>query len=242
MYEARRCLLGLDSSGVSVASGCSNPPLSCPALSCPVGLDILASTGLGLTSLGKTAGRLSFTQGLCTSSTRLVVKMKFGRFLLMLNCSLMGVLQYHNHDIKICAFTKTSQLCLHEYFIEACVCVTSRSSGTWDRLHDRTLHQLSSERPQQLHQPITDAHLWNTQSNTLVQSHQHHRYTTHTSYSCIDKSEFSIHIESGFQSGFGSPFKSQFSYSHKVFGFNRVFMLSYTIIFNYVCFQICFVE
>lgn len=56
MYEARRCLLGLDSSGVSVASGCSNPPLSSPALSCPVGLDILASTGLGLSSLGKTTG------------------------------------------------------------------------------------------------------------------------------------------------------------------------------------------
>ncbi|XP_056626532.1 protein bicaudal C homolog 1 isoform X2 [Triplophysa dalaica] len=52
MYEARRCLLGLESSGVSVAGGCSIPHLSSPALTCPVGLDILASTGLGLTSLG----------------------------------------------------------------------------------------------------------------------------------------------------------------------------------------------
>lgn len=52
MYEARRCLLGLESSGVSVADGCSIPHLSSPALTCPVGLDILASTGLGLTSLG----------------------------------------------------------------------------------------------------------------------------------------------------------------------------------------------
>uniref|UniRef100_A0A8C1TP88 BicC family RNA binding protein 1b n=1 Tax=Cyprinus carpio TaxID=7962 RepID=A0A8C1TP88_CYPCA len=44
MYEARRYLLGLESSGVSVPTS-SSPP-------CPVGLDILASAGLGLTSLG----------------------------------------------------------------------------------------------------------------------------------------------------------------------------------------------
>ncbi|KAL0180014.1 hypothetical protein M9458_025456, partial [Cirrhinus mrigala] len=62
MYEARRYLLGLESSGVSVptstssitSSNSSSPP-SAPAhpppLSCPVGLDILASAGLGLTSL-----------------------------------------------------------------------------------------------------------------------------------------------------------------------------------------------
>lgn len=52
MYEGRRCLLGLDSSGVTVTGGCSNPHLSAPTLSCPVGLDILTSAGLGLTSLG----------------------------------------------------------------------------------------------------------------------------------------------------------------------------------------------
>ncbi|XP_028915712.1 protein bicaudal C homolog 1 [Ornithorhynchus anatinus] len=50
MYEARKCLLGLESSGVAITT---NPPaVSCPAgLSCP-GLDILASAGLGLTGLG----------------------------------------------------------------------------------------------------------------------------------------------------------------------------------------------
>uniref|UniRef100_A0A8C1TA37 BicC family RNA binding protein 1b n=1 Tax=Cyprinus carpio TaxID=7962 RepID=A0A8C1TA37_CYPCA len=61
MYEARRYLLGLESSGVSVptssiSSSYSSSPPSGPAppppLSCPVGLDILASAGLGLTSLG----------------------------------------------------------------------------------------------------------------------------------------------------------------------------------------------
>ncbi|XP_039627497.1 protein bicaudal C homolog 1 [Polypterus senegalus] len=46
MYEARKCLLGLDSSGIP------DPPRSSPAIVCPVGLDILASAGLGLTSLG----------------------------------------------------------------------------------------------------------------------------------------------------------------------------------------------
>ncbi|RXN28843.1 bicaudal C -like protein [Labeo rohita] len=61
MYEARRYLLGLENSGVSVptssmtTSNSSSPP-SAPAppppLSCPVGLDILASASLGLTSLG----------------------------------------------------------------------------------------------------------------------------------------------------------------------------------------------
>ncbi|XP_030631304.1 protein bicaudal C homolog 1 [Chanos chanos] len=56
MYEARRFLLGLDSSGVSASSNSSSssspltPPT--PSVSCPVGLDILASAGLGLTSLG----------------------------------------------------------------------------------------------------------------------------------------------------------------------------------------------
>lgn len=49
MYEARKCLLGLESSGVTIAS---NPSVSCPVgLSCP-GLDILSSAGLGLTGLG----------------------------------------------------------------------------------------------------------------------------------------------------------------------------------------------
>ncbi|KAH0518177.1 Protein bicaudal C-like protein 1 [Microtus ochrogaster] len=50
MYEARKCLLGLESSGVSIATSLS--PASCPAgLACP-SLDILASAGLGLTGLG----------------------------------------------------------------------------------------------------------------------------------------------------------------------------------------------
>ncbi|XP_043836336.1 protein bicaudal C homolog 1 [Dromiciops gliroides] len=50
MYEARKCLLGLESSGVAITT--SPSPVSCPAgLSCP-GLDILASAGLGLTGLG----------------------------------------------------------------------------------------------------------------------------------------------------------------------------------------------
>ncbi|KTF85986.1 hypothetical protein cypCar_00033742, partial [Cyprinus carpio] len=56
MYEARRYLLGLESSGVSVPTSSSPPsapvPPQPPPLSCPVGLDILASAGLGLTSLG----------------------------------------------------------------------------------------------------------------------------------------------------------------------------------------------
>uniref|UniRef100_A0A8C1Y8L3 BicC family RNA binding protein 1b n=1 Tax=Cyprinus carpio TaxID=7962 RepID=A0A8C1Y8L3_CYPCA len=56
MYEARRYLLGLESSGVSVPTSSSPPsapvPPPPPPLSCPVGLDILASAGLGLTSLG----------------------------------------------------------------------------------------------------------------------------------------------------------------------------------------------
>ncbi|KAL4640996.1 hypothetical protein GN956_G11315 [Arapaima gigas] len=47
MYEARRFLLGLESSGVSAPS--TNSP---SAVLCPVSLDILASAGLGLTSLG----------------------------------------------------------------------------------------------------------------------------------------------------------------------------------------------
>lgn len=62
MYEARRYLLGLDSSGVCVSistsssssSSSSSPPSALtPTLSCPVGIDILTSAGLGLTSLGK---------------------------------------------------------------------------------------------------------------------------------------------------------------------------------------------
>ncbi|XP_029465629.1 protein bicaudal C homolog 1 [Rhinatrema bivittatum] len=49
MYEARKCLLGLESSGVTIATNPST--LSCPiGLSCH-GLDIL-SAGLGLTGLG----------------------------------------------------------------------------------------------------------------------------------------------------------------------------------------------
>lgn len=50
MYEARKCLLGLESSGVTIAT--SPSPAPCPAgLACP-SLDILASAGLGLTGLG----------------------------------------------------------------------------------------------------------------------------------------------------------------------------------------------
>ncbi|XP_034993397.1 protein bicaudal C homolog 1 [Zootoca vivipara] len=50
MYEARKCLLGLESSGVPMAT--SPSAVSCPVgLSCP-GLDILSSAGLGLTGLG----------------------------------------------------------------------------------------------------------------------------------------------------------------------------------------------
>uniref|UniRef100_A0AAY5F6C3 BicC family RNA binding protein 1b n=1 Tax=Electrophorus electricus TaxID=8005 RepID=A0AAY5F6C3_ELEEL len=45
MYEARRYLLRLECSGVSMS-------VPAPPLSCPVGLDILTSAGLGLTSLG----------------------------------------------------------------------------------------------------------------------------------------------------------------------------------------------
>uniref|UniRef100_A0A4W5PKK5 BicC family RNA binding protein 1 n=1 Tax=Hucho hucho TaxID=62062 RepID=A0A4W5PKK5_9TELE len=51
MYEARKFLLGLESNGVSSAlSPSTNGPS--PTLICPVGLDILASAGLGLSSLG----------------------------------------------------------------------------------------------------------------------------------------------------------------------------------------------
>ncbi|XP_031416641.1 protein bicaudal C homolog 1 isoform X2 [Clupea harengus] len=59
MYEARRFLLGLENSGVApstpTSSSCSpsSSPSAPPTLSCTsVGLDILASAGLGLTSLG----------------------------------------------------------------------------------------------------------------------------------------------------------------------------------------------
>lgn len=56
MYEARKFLLGLESNGVSssaapvVLNPAPNGPS--PSLICPVGLDILASAGLGLSSLG----------------------------------------------------------------------------------------------------------------------------------------------------------------------------------------------
>ncbi|KAM9364469.1 protein bicaudal C homolog 1 [Pholidichthys leucotaenia] len=57
MYEARKFLLGLESNGVSSSS---SPPVALnpgtngpsPSLICPVGLDILASAGLGLSNLG----------------------------------------------------------------------------------------------------------------------------------------------------------------------------------------------
>ncbi|XP_068424684.1 protein bicaudal C homolog 1-B-like [Clinocottus analis] len=55
MYEARKFLLGLESNGVSSSSSPSvalNPATSIPSLICPVGLDILASAGLGLSNLG----------------------------------------------------------------------------------------------------------------------------------------------------------------------------------------------
>ncbi|XP_066522193.1 protein bicaudal C homolog 1-like isoform X2 [Hoplias malabaricus] len=58
MYEARRYLLGLESSGVSFScsssssSSSNSPPAGPTTLSCPVGLDILTSASLGLTSLG----------------------------------------------------------------------------------------------------------------------------------------------------------------------------------------------
>ncbi|XP_055018615.1 protein bicaudal C homolog 1 [Boleophthalmus pectinirostris] len=56
MYEARKFVLRLESNGVS----CSSPPMAVnpapngpsPSLICPVGLDILASAGLGLSNLG----------------------------------------------------------------------------------------------------------------------------------------------------------------------------------------------
>ncbi|XP_023825802.1 protein bicaudal C homolog 1 isoform X3 [Salvelinus sp. IW2-2015] len=51
MYEARKFLLGLESNGVSSALSPSTIGPS-PTLICPVGLDILASAGLGLSSLG----------------------------------------------------------------------------------------------------------------------------------------------------------------------------------------------
>uniref|UniRef100_A0A8C4EN35 BicC family RNA binding protein 1 n=1 Tax=Dicentrarchus labrax TaxID=13489 RepID=A0A8C4EN35_DICLA len=55
MYEARKFLLGLESNGVSsspsvVLNPTTNGPS--PSLICPVGLDILASAGLGLSNLG----------------------------------------------------------------------------------------------------------------------------------------------------------------------------------------------
>ncbi|XP_023686557.1 protein bicaudal C homolog 1 isoform X1 [Paramormyrops kingsleyae] len=54
MYEARKFLLGLENNGVSAlpggGGGCGAG--SPPAIICPVGLDILASAGLGLSGLG----------------------------------------------------------------------------------------------------------------------------------------------------------------------------------------------
>ncbi|CAG10078.1 unnamed protein product [Tetraodon nigroviridis] len=56
MYEARKFLLGLESNGVSLSSAPAvlspAPNGPSPSLICPVGLDILASAGLGLSSLG----------------------------------------------------------------------------------------------------------------------------------------------------------------------------------------------
>ncbi|XP_022619462.1 protein bicaudal C homolog 1 [Seriola dumerili] len=56
MYEARKFLLGLESNGVSSSSPSVvlNPTTNgpSPSLICPVGLDILASAGLGLSNLG----------------------------------------------------------------------------------------------------------------------------------------------------------------------------------------------
>lgn len=54
MYEARKFLLGLESNGVSSStpSVVLNPAPNGPSLICPVGLDILASAGLGLSNLG----------------------------------------------------------------------------------------------------------------------------------------------------------------------------------------------
>ncbi|XP_035255332.1 protein bicaudal C homolog 1-like [Anguilla anguilla] len=67
MYEARKVLLGLEHSGVPVPQNSSPPPLACTA-----GLDILASAGLGLTSLGLGApsGGGSSTPSLLLTSLR----------------------------------------------------------------------------------------------------------------------------------------------------------------------------
>lgn len=57
MYEARKFLLGLESNGVSSSSSVALNPsanVPSPSLICPVGLDILASAGLGLSNLGRT--------------------------------------------------------------------------------------------------------------------------------------------------------------------------------------------
>ncbi|KAL0964503.1 hypothetical protein UPYG_G00324730 [Umbra pygmaea] len=52
MYEARKFLLGLESNGVSSSAMTPTSNGPSPTLICPVGLDILASAGLGLSSLG----------------------------------------------------------------------------------------------------------------------------------------------------------------------------------------------
>lgn len=61
MYEARKFLLGLESNGVSSSAGPAvlspAPNGPSPSLICPVGLDILASAGLGLSSLGNGSTR-----------------------------------------------------------------------------------------------------------------------------------------------------------------------------------------
>uniref|UniRef100_A0A672K163 BicC family RNA binding protein 1 n=1 Tax=Sinocyclocheilus grahami TaxID=75366 RepID=A0A672K163_SINGR len=70
MYEARRYLLGLESSGVSVPTSSITSSNSSSPL-CPVGLDILASAGLGLTSLGKERVHL-FSCGYKSTSSLLI--------------------------------------------------------------------------------------------------------------------------------------------------------------------------
>uniref|UniRef100_A0A8C9RJC7 BicC family RNA binding protein 1 n=1 Tax=Scleropages formosus TaxID=113540 RepID=A0A8C9RJC7_SCLFO len=55
MYEARRFLLGLESSGVSAPSS-SSPS----TVLCPIRLEILGSSGLGLTSMGRERTECSF--------------------------------------------------------------------------------------------------------------------------------------------------------------------------------------
>lgn len=73
MYEARKFLLGLESNGVSSSSApvLLNPAPNgpSPSLICPVGLDILASAGLGLSSLGNGSSRPSIKLGVSLASS-----------------------------------------------------------------------------------------------------------------------------------------------------------------------------